>query len=370
MRVLLINSRGDATQHPGGDTVQLQKTQAALESLGLRTQVGSPQALERPSGFDLVHIFNIQDPQPAWAVVLRLKQWGIPALLSPIYWDLYAYWYELAVEQIPLWRQMARFLGKKRVGEIYIRWQRLKEPKNRDWQLQRDVLLAVDRVLPNSKSEIDVLQNSFGLNHTFEAKADVVPNAIDAQLYEALPAPNENFSQTYGIQNFILQVARIHPAKNQLGLIEALFDLPVPLVFVGQVLEAWASYANACRARAAERGNVYFVDQLPHEDLPGVYALAAVHALPSWRETPGLVSLEAAAAGCKVVTTAIGSTREYFGDQAWYCYPDDHLSIRKAVEAALNATPSESLRQRVLTEYTWERAAQATLASYEKVLIK
>jgi glycosyltransferase involved in cell wall biosynthesis len=93
-----------------------------------------------------------------------------------------------------------------------------------------------------------------------------------------------------------------------------------------------------------------------------------VHALPSWRETPGLVSLEAAAAGCRIVTTELGSTRDYFGDLAWYCYPDDFASIRRAVEMAMKAPVPADLRKQVLTQYTWQRAASATLASYEKIL--
>jgi len=368
MRVLLINSRIDALEHPGGDTVQMQKTQAALERLGVRTEVCSPLELDRPLGFDVAHIFNIQEPEPAWTAVRRLKELGVPTVLSPIFWDLYPYWFELAVEERRMWRQVARMFGKRRVRELYSRWQQFKAPSNSQWQLQRRLLQEVERVLPNSKSEIDLLRDSFGLDTSFDQTADVVPNAIDLQLYEPIPSPSEKFLEIYGIRDFVLEVGTIYPVKNQLGLIEALFDHPVPLVFIGQALGAFSEYAIACRARAAERGNVVFIDRLAHEDLPGIYALAAVHALPSWRETPGLVSLEAAAASCRVVTTSIGSARDYFGELAWYCYPDDYSSIRAAVEAALQAAPSMALRQRVMAEYTWERAGQATLASYEKVL--
>jgi glycosyltransferase involved in cell wall biosynthesis len=80
------------------------------------------------------------------------------------------------------------------------------------------------------------------------------------------------------------------------------------------------------------------------------------------------VSLEAAAAGCRVVTTSIGSTRDYFGDLAWYCQPDDLGSIRAAVEGALRAPATSLLRDRVLCEYTWERAAEATRAAYARAL--
>jgi glycosyltransferase involved in cell wall biosynthesis len=166
----------------------------------------------------------------------------------------------------------------------------------------------------------------------------------------------------------VLEVGAISPVKNQLGVIEALYNLPVPLVFIGQPAAAMPEYAEMCKARGAERGNVIFIDRIPHEELPGIYALAAVHVLPSWRETPGLASLEAAAAGCRVVTTSIGSTYDYFGDLAWYCYPDDLISIRTAVESALQTSQTTALREHVLTEFTWQRAAEATLASYQTAL--
>lgn len=368
MRVLFINSRQDAQLHPGGDTIQMSQTKSALTSLGLAIEVRSPYELENLPKCDLAHVFNIQEPESAWGAFQALQKKGIPTVLSPIYWDLYAYWFELAAKERPSWRWLVHLFGNRLVEQIYIRWQRMKAPANSQWQLQKELLSKAQRVLPNSRSEISLLRQSFDLNRSFEQKVDIVPNAIDTDLYECPPPPNDAFREKYGVRDFVLEVGRIYPVKNQLGLIEALFDLPIPLVFIGQVMEVFADYAEACKAIATRRGNVIFIDQLPYEELPGIYALAAVHALPSWRETPGLVSLEAAAAGSRVVTTSIGSARDYFGDQAWYCYPDNLDSIRDAVNAALNAAPSTALRRRVLTQYTWQHAAEATRSSYEKVL--
>jgi glycosyltransferase involved in cell wall biosynthesis len=157
--------------------------------------------------------------------------------------------------------------------------------------------------------------------------------------------------------------------KNQLGLIRALYDLPKPIVIVGQPAAAMPAYADQCKALGAKRGNVIFIERVPHEELPGIYALAAVHVLPSWRETPGLVSLEAAASGCRVVTTCIGSTRDYFGNLVEYCHPADHASIRTATERALGQPGSPALRNHVLEHFTWERAGAATLQGYRAALL-
>ncbi len=374
MRVLFINSRPDSLRNPGGDTIQVEKTKAALENQGVKVDLRAADDLENLPPLDLAHVFNIQEAEPALRAFNQLQEKGIPVLLSPIYWDMYAYWYEYAVSERSGWQKLACGLGKKTTGSLYVGWQRIKAPSKRFWRIQRELLQRARRVLPNSVSEGALLQKSFLLGGGFEAKVDVVPNAIDTDLYHPLPSPSQAFFQQYGLKDFILQVGTINPVKNQFGLIEALFDLPVPLVLIGPAPQAFEQYHQACQRLAEERasrthlGKVLFLSPLPHDSLPGIYALAAVHALPSWRETPGLVSLEAAAAGCKIVTTSIGSTSDYFGDLAWYCTPNDLPSIRQAVEHALHAPPSGELRQQILTEFTWQRAAEATLKSYQKAL--
>ena len=47
------------------------------------------------------------------------------------------------------------------------------------------------------------------------------------------------------------------------------------------------------------------IDHLPQELLASAYAAAGVHALPSWMETCGLVSLEAALCGTPLVAVSL-----------------------------------------------------------------
>jgi hypothetical protein len=113
---------------------------------------------------------------------------------------------------------------------------------------------------------------------------------------------------------------------------------------------------------------VTFLDSLPREELASAYAAAKVHALPGWFETPGLSTLEAAAAGCNIVTTDRGTAREYFGDLAWYCDPRLVESIRSAVLAAYQAPRADRLRELVRERYSWPRAAESTLEGYRLAL--
>jgi len=368
MRILLINSRPNARTLPGGDTVQVDRIGTALRELGVEVDIHGLEILNQtiPS-YDLAHVFNIQEPEPAQALLRALTQRGLPTVLSPIYWDMHPYWYNLACSS-GKWRQVTRLLGASLAAGAYQRWQEWKERFHPGWRGQRWLLNMATRVQPNSPSETKMLRRTFRLPAGFEGKVDVIPNAVDQAFAQAKRQTAPDFLRGQALGQVVLQVGTVYPVKNQLGLLEALFDLPVALVFVGPTMPAFAQYSVACRQRASDRGRVFFIERMPHDALPGVYAGAAVHALPSWRETPGLVSLEAAAAGCQVVSTSIGSARDYFGDLAWYCHPADRSSIRQAVEAALAAPRSDALQTRVAREYTWQRAAQATLASYGRAL--
>jgi len=361
-------NRPDADSVPGGDTIQLQETKAGLERLGVDVVQATVNDLPRYSGFELLHVFNWEQLEP----VLRCQEAGAckgtPLFLSTIFWYHTGHWFSQAIAARRRWELLSRSLGTGRCLRLYQSWQQAKfRWGGRGRKLRRNLSVPA-QLLPNSQLEINHLQAVLRLGRIPRARIKIVPNGVKRELFDPRPAPDKSFWQEYGLRGFVLQVARIQAAKNQLGLIEALYDLPVPIVFAGQPSPYETEYVNRCRALAEARGRVYFVGTRSPRVLAGIYALAGVHVLPSWRETPGLASLEAAAAGCPVVSTSEGSAREYFGDLAWYCDPWDPATIRQAVEQALEMPPSDSLRSRVLERYTWDVAAEATLEAYRRVL--
>ena len=120
-------------------------------------------------------------------------------------------------------------------------------------------------------------------------------------------------------------------------------------------------YARECR-RAGE-GLVTWLGRLDHTIplLASAYAAARVFALPSWFETPGLAALEAALAGCAVVITPYGSTREYFGDLVGVRPPAParRRSAAPSGHAGIDG-PDPRLAPRVATHYLWPNVAQIT----------
>ena len=111
-----------------------------------------------------------------------------------------------------------------------------------------------------------------------------------------------------------------------------------------------------------------FIEHLPQAGLIKYYRQAKVHALPSWFETTGLSSLEAAAMGCNVVISDKGDTKEYFEEKAFYCDPRSPESIYDAVEKASGHPYNDLLRKKIIASYTWQQAAIQTLIAYKQVL--
>src|SRR5690606_19648034 len=190
----------------------------------------------------------------------------------------------------------------------------------------------------------------------------VIPNGINISEVRAI------YPDAPKYHNAVLCMARIEPIKNQLGLVRAMHGSGIPLFIHGKPSPNHAAYFEACRAAAAGDANIHIGSWLTAPELYAAYSAAKVHVLPSYFETTGLSSLEAAAMGCNIVVSPNGDTRDYFGDFAWYCDPSDPASIRAAVDAAYAAPFDERFRQLILNQFTWEKAAAVTKAAYEQVL--
>ena len=167
-------------------------------------------------------------------------------------------------------------------------------------------------------------------------------------------------------KNTVLCVARIEGRKNQLNLIRALKNTAFKLIINGKYSPNNKKYYDQCREEATE--NIQFNERISEEELYIMFNSAKVHVLPSYFETTGLASLEAAVMGCNIVITDKGDTVEYFGNLAYYCNPDDPDSIRNAVKKAYTEPFKEDLRQLILHRYTWEKAAEITLEGYQQAL--
>jgi glycosyltransferase involved in cell wall biosynthesis len=126
----------------------------------------------------------------------------------------------------------------------------------------------------------------------------------------------------------------------------------------------------AAEAGAARR--VEILDYVSEADLASLYARASVFVFLSEYEGFGLTPLEALTAGVPIVVLDTPVAREVYGDAAWYV-PHDN-DVRVAIEAIRTLVTDPSKAQaflarapEILARYSWERAAEQTLAGIEGI---
>jgi glycosyltransferase involved in cell wall biosynthesis len=343
-RSVLLHAPSAAFQAAGGGENQLIQTGRHLESLGVPIRLFSSwtDRLERAR---LIHLFGMSHEGLELARVSRAQH--VPVVLSPICW------YEpralIALEP-----------GLPRKIRGLAAWSlRLAMPHWPSWR--RELLELADAVLPNSPAEATQLARLFGVARR---KLRVVPNGVRAAIGSSDPEP---FRRHFGDQPFVLTVGRIEPRKNTLALIRAVRTLGLPLVVIGQAPPRCGEYERECRRAGGD--SVFWMGQFDHDDplFASAYAAARVFALSSWFETPGLAALEAALAGCPIVVTPYGSTRDYFGDLAEYARPHRVDEIVRAVRRCWENGADPRLARLIANRYLWPAVAQKTAEVYDQV---
>ncbi len=352
MRVLL-QGRNDLFDRPGGDTIQALKTAEHLRRLGVEAELNIERRQDLGE-FDLVHLFNTTVDNSALARAAHTQ--GRPVVLSTIYWNRD----ELLAARLQFGQAgwLVRLLGRTWASRLR-QWIWYAQP---EWRAMRALVHEVDLLLPNSQAETELLYRDFGLRH--HERVRVVTNGVDPT--PLLGATRQSFLERFSIQGFLLSVGRIEVRKNQLALLRVLRPDDPPAVFIGALNQREPNYVASVLELAREK-NVRIIESLPHAEMASAYAAARAHVLPSWYETPGLASLEAAVVGCPVVTTDRGCAREYFGDLAHYCDPANPKSIRAALDSGLSAPRADALRDHILANFTWEVAARQTFDAYKAV---
>lgn len=364
LKVLFL-SRTTLFSVPGGDTTQILKTAEALRVKGCEVVV-STDVDPDTSRFDLVHLFNLTRPQETYTQALAARKQGVSVVLSPIYVDYREYDQQarsglegkLLRHLSPSLAQTVKIAGRMVMNREYNKGT-LRLIATGYKRAQAQLLSMSSVLLPNSQSEMLRIVNDFPGSR--DKAHVVVPNAVDPHLFSAgEAAPIET------LRGSVLCVGRIEGRKCQLELVRAMKETDLKLVLIGKPAPNQTAYFDQIKREMGS--NVVLLGEIAHDDLAKYYASCKVHALVSWMETTGLSSLEAGVMGANIVITDKGDTREYFGDLAYYCSPDSINSIRAAVLSASHAPRTNALKERILKNYTWPKAAEATLSAYERAL--
>ncbi|HYW53997.1 MAG TPA: glycosyltransferase family 4 protein [Dongiaceae bacterium] len=357
MRALLV-VRPDAPAKPGGDLLHAERTATALRALGADADVVAALTPD-PRGYDVAHVFGVFEPATARAQIDAVKAHGAPLALSPIWLDLRAFFATSP--------HVERALGARTADEVERRFAKLHRieaqlpwrgsiARNADRRLeaQRALVLDADVVLPASEVEAYLYGERL---RVAGVPFVVAPLGVDDDAF-AVERPRARAG--------VLCAGRIEPKKNQAALLYALRDVDVDVTLVGHAHDP--PYLALCKTWATPRTR--FVEHASHDEVVRMMAGAAVHAQPSWLESPGLSSLEAAATGARIVAGDRGCEREYFGPDVDYADPADPATIRAAVLRALERGPRDrgDALERRLGARTWRRTAEATLEAYARAV--
>lgn len=180
-------------------------------------------------------------------------------------------------------------------------------------------------------------------------RIDVVPNGVDRVFGPDGPA---------AAGDYLLAVGTLEPRKNLARVVEAATRLGAELRVVG---------ASGWGGVAVSGDNVRWLGRVSDEELAALYRGAACVVYPSLYEGFGIPVAEALACGAPVVTSAGSAMAEMVDTAAVLVDPLDPAAIAAGIEEAI--ARRDALRPAGLARaalYTWERAADAAVAAYEK----
>lgn len=206
-------------------------------------------------------------------------------------------------------------------------------------------------------------------------KISVIYEAVSAWQIPSAEAMAEARAKYNLLRPYALYIGTIQPRKNVARLIEAYTllvedrSLPWDLVLVGRA--GWLSEPIFDLVRASRLADrIHLTGYVPQEELPALLAGARFFCYASLFEGFGLPVLEAQSAGVAVMTSNTSSLPEVAGDAALLVDPTD---VKAIAAAMLQLSQDEALRQRLIAagyenvkRFSWEKAAQETLAVLEK----
>lgn len=202
--------------------------------------------------------------------------------------------------------------------------------------------------------------------------------AVSPEVPGKLPKAFKDPAPDYSVQ-YLLMVATIEPRKNHQLLLQAWEQLKysrhpnLKLVIVGNT--GWDQGPILAAFKPwAKRGDLFWLNNVPSQELRVLYRHAAATVCPGLAEGFDYAGVEAMKCACPVVSSDIPVHREIYGEASLYFNPYDADDAARAIEPLLlkNSTELNSnlkeLGQKIAGRYTernimpsWENAFQKIL---------
>jgi glycosyltransferase involved in cell wall biosynthesis len=213
------------------------------------------------------------------------------------------------------------------------------------------------------------------ISHYGVAPARIEPGVqgIDVDLLH--PVSTDDVRRRLGLADcpILLFVGFITPRKGLEYLLQALCSLPnnVHLLIIGRWEPAYRAYCREWLIRLQDR--VHELGFVPDEQKAMYYSLADVYVSPSYLEGFGITPIEAMACCTPAIVTSATSGSEEVGDAGMVVPPRDALALAAAANRLLQDRDlrqqlGQRGRERVVQQFTLQRMAALTEATYERFL--
>ncbi len=368
----------------GGDTVQVNKIKEfILKMHNICIDIITIDEFaneEKYLSYDIYHFWGIAADLNILDIVKLLKKHNKKVVVNTIYWNLtHTFFLNFFISKILNYKtnlqleKMCLFFNLFIILPIaYIVPKYRKKIQNvfgskKFKSVRTKVLKLSDSIIPNSDEEMFVLCDDITMDYKLIGEKYIaIPNAVDVSKLNKecneIILPN--------LTDFVIEAAGIEPLKNQLSILKALMNNKnIPIVFAGAIRDE--RYFKKIKEIAEKRGNVFFTGKIKEEQLFDLYKRAKVHVLPSFRESPGLSTLEALICGTQIVVSneKFCPIKYYkFDKYGFVCNPYDINSIKNAILEAYNNPKDIKLPEEYFDFYSYENAANMTYNVYERVL--
>ena len=232
--------------------------------------------------------------------------------------------------------------------------------------MQKRVSRTLRRVITVSESARRDIAREFKIPHE---RFSVVPNGINTNLFYPMPdirrqpgriiVTNSSDVPLKGLYYLLHAVARIAPKRS------------IRLVVVGTPKKNGGIARLIRRLGIGDR--ITFTGRISDAEFVRQYARAAMAVVSSVYEGFGLPAGEAMACAVPVISTTGGALPEVVGDAGVLVPPEDHLALAEAITDMMD-NPERAIvlghkgYRRVQRHFTWQRAAQKTVAAYQETI--
>lgn len=317
----------------GGVQNRLRKIATLVEKRGLKTELFNPFETKLEKG-DILHIFMLSID--VYNLVEFAKKRGVKVVISTI---------------VPL-------IDKRKL-HIYKIVSCL--PFVTSYVFNKSTLISADVLITESRKEADYISRNFSIN---KSKFHVVPNGIDMNYHKG----DDIFNLLGFKRKYVLQVGRFDENKNQLSVIKALRGSDIDVVFVGGAGDE--KYLSKCKDEAIGYENIHFTGWLENDsvELKSAYINAEVVVLPSFFETFGLVAIEGASCGAKLVLSKTLPINDYnIFDGCEKIDPRNINDIREKILKSFHRPSNPKLKEDVCKFFSWENIIDNHIKIYESI---